>query len=525
MGLLRSSTRRMFLGRALSASALYLAANLLLKVPDARSCEHMENTENLQKLDIVHIADMHAAYNRDGAGSSPMARIRGYVEATRLRNSSTLFTSSGDDYEKGSLAEQLSRGGTTRQVVHALGFDVRTLGNHDFAWGMEEMLQFCDDATAAVLCANVTIGEAGASSSTRTGGPLEFAVRQVGRLKIGFFGLTTRPYGSDSLQHDGPIYPHQPQLVADFDHLAITQRIIARYRHEVDLLVLVSHLGITDDQTIARKTDGIDIILGGHSHSLLQEPLRVKDTTIIHVGSNGEWFGHLELTYDLNKKTIRAASLRMVDNRPTAANIAVLPQADPATEQRIAAILAPYRQELSEVVGMVREHQDRHAIAAIAGRAALATMSVDAALIEPLSVWREWRPGQLNRQDIFDAFQVEREPVGTPGTSSLYRSRLTGAQLLQARQTLSDCVFTGPANVDPHKTYRLAVQKNRFFGRPDLFPESLNVPSHDGTEVWQVVSRYAAAQWRRNLALDEGRTDNFEIVALDGAGTDKRPTL
>lgn len=524
MDLLPSPSRRMFLGRALSASALYLAANLLLKAPNVDAAEKMGNTKDLQTLDFVHVADMHAAYNGDAAGSSPMARIRGYVEEARRHNPLTLFTNSGDDYEKGSLAEQLSRGATTRQVVQALGFDVRTLGNHDFAWGMDEMLRFSDDATAAVLCANATIRGANGTSSTG-GGPVEFAVRQVGRLKVGFFGLTTRPYGGDSLQHDGPIYPHHPELVTDFDHLAIARRIIARYRHEVDLLVLVSHLGITDDQTIARKTEGIDLILGGHSHSRLNEPLRVKNTAIIHVGSNGESFGHLQLTYDLSKKAIRSTSLQLIDNRPNAENARSFAQADPATEQRIATILAPYQAELSEVVGMVKQHQDRQAIAAIAGQAALATMTVDAALVEPLSVWREWQPGQLNRQDIFDAFQVEREPVDTPGTSSLYLLHLNGRQLLQARLALADCVFTGPDNLDPHQTYRLAVQKNRLFGRPDLFPEALSLPSQDGTEAWQVVSHYAAERWRHNLALDQGRTETLDIVALDSTGNDKHPTL
>jgi hypothetical protein len=71
----------------------------------------------------------------------------------------------------------------------------------------------------------------------------------------------------------------------------------------------------------------------------------------------------------------------------------------------------------------------------------------------------------------------------------------------------------------------VAVQKNRYFGRPDLFPAALTVSSHIGTEVWQVVSHYAAEQWHHNLALDEGRTETLEIVALDTTGNDKHPTL
>ena len=516
---LRSPGRRQFLGQCLSASLVLAAAGitpgLTLGQPFSRHAE----ADGTQRIDFVHVADMHAAYNPDKVGSCPMARVRGYLQATRQANPFTLFTNSGDDYEKGSLAEQLSQGATTRQVVQALGYDVRTLGNHDFAWGLEELRRFCDDRRAAVLCANARLPRRDGAMP----GPADFVTRRVGRLTIGFFGLTTRPYGCNNRQHDGPIYAEHPELVMDFDHLAIARRIIARHRHQVDLLVLVSHLGITDDEIIARKTEGIDIILGGHSHTVLVEPLRVKNTTIIHAGSNGESFGHLSITCEVKSGAIRATSFRLVDNRPEA-HLSGLPAADPAVAQDITAILGPYMNEMEEVVGMVSQAQSRFDMASLAARAAVAVTSADAALIDPHTVWQEWPAGQLSRQDILDAFQVEREPVNTPGTSSLFLVRLTGTELLAARRELADCAYCGPTRIEPQSSYLLAMQKNRLVGRPDLFYSAPFSAPQPAAELWQVVSRHAEDQWRRNLALDQRHADGG-MVALSSPRAGDHPAL
>ncbi|MFH0785324.1 MAG: hypothetical protein V2B20_25685, partial [Pseudomonadota bacterium] len=92
----------------------------------------------------------------------------------------------------------------------------------------------------------------------------------LGCLRIGFFGLTTRPFGIDGGQHDGPVYANLPALEIDIDYIGIAKRIIAEYRQEVDVPVLVSHLGLIDDIAVAEQTNGLGLILGGHSHNSAQ---------------------------------------------------------------------------------------------------------------------------------------------------------------------------------------------------------------------------------------------------------------
>ncbi len=481
-----------------------------------------EGSSTTQKVSFVHISDMHANYNPGSDGISPASRVRGYYERVKRENPYTVFTNSGDDYEKGSIAEQLSRGRTTREVVQALGYDVRTLGNHDFAWGIAEFLMFANDPRAVVLSTNTKINR-------QIDGPLrdlpagftDFSVLKVGCLKIGFFGLTARPYSHDGQQHNGPVYPDVPALEMDFDFIGIASRVIARYRQEVDVLVLVSHMGITDDIAVAEQTTGIDLILGGHSHTTLDKPLQVQDTTIVHVGAHAEQIGRYDLTYDLHNRRIAESSLQLIGN--TGEN---LPVAE-GLNQAVAHILSPYQRQLNETVAEVDNSQSPQAMALIAARAAVQALRIDAAFIGVGSVWQEWRSGFLTRQDILNAFQVEREPVGTPGTSSLYLLEVLGADLLRARMAMQDAAYWGPSEIDPRLFYSVAMQKPQALDQERFFSRVIAIlPPQPLTELWEAVVMLAGDLHARNLSLDEGsgEQNNRELVATL-AGQKKYPTL
>jgi 5'-nucleotidase / UDP-sugar diphosphatase len=477
----------------------------------------------MQKISFVHISDMHANYNPGADGVSPMSRVRGYYEAVKDDNPFTVFTNSGDDYEKGSIAEELSHGRSTREVVQALGYDVRTLGNHDFAWGIKELLLFSYDPRAAVLSANTRINRH-INSPLRDipAGFTDFAVLNVGCVKIGFFGLTTRPYGNDGRQHNDPVYPNLPALEMDSDYIGIAKWVIAKYRQEVDVLVLVSHLGLTDDIAVAKNTRGIDLILGGHSHTTLDKPLRVKDTAIVHVGAHAENIGRYDLFYDLENKTIADTQFQLIANSPEKV------QGDESMNKAVTNIIKPYQQELKETVTELQSDQSQHNMALIAARATVKKLRIDAAFVGISSVWQEWRSGGLTRQDILDAFRVEREPVGTPGTSSLYLLDVTGADLLHARKILKDAAYWGPAEIDPFTFYTLAMQKSQALNQQQLFARKIAIaPPRPVAELWEVVANFAGDLSTRNLALDVGSDErwNEDLVALLTGQWKEHPTL
>ena len=467
-----------------------------------------EDRCTVQEISFVHISDLHAHYNPDKDGSSPMARIRGVYEQVKKENPYTIFTNAGDDYEKGSLAEERSRGRTTREIVHALRFDVRTLGNHDFAWGIEELFRFSNDPSAVVLASNIRMTPEKAGLLP---GWTDFSILTVGCVRIGFFGLVTRPWGEADRPYDGPYFREHPVLQADFKFGEIAKDIIARYRQEVDLLVLVSHLGLQDDILLAQQTGGIDLILGGHTHSTTSTPLLVNNTLIVHSGAFGETIGRMDIEYDVLNKRIAHTRFRLIANRP-----GEVPE-DEYTRGVVAEILKPYRQDLYEPVTHIRQDREKDTVALIGARAAVETLDMDAAFIHKGTVWQDWHQGRLTRQDILDAFRVERQPAGTPGCSSLYRMEMKGEDLVLARTVLKDCVYWGPAAINPKALYTVAVQKPQALNQTEIFGKKIGRSApKPAAELWETVVAFAQNLKSAGLALDQGMQENAgsSLVAL-----------
>jgi 5'-nucleotidase / UDP-sugar diphosphatase len=456
---------------------------------------------------------MHARYNPDKDGSNPMGRIRGYYLQTKKENPFTLFTNAGDDYEKGSIAEELSRGKSTREVVKAMRYDVRTLGNHDFSWGIEELLQFSHDPAAAVVATNTSMNSEGPHLSMAPGWT-DFTVLTVGCVRIGFFGLVSRPWNEKDQQYEGPFYSSFSALQTDFHCLERARDIISKHRKEVDLLVLVSHLGLPDDISLAEQTNGIDLILGGHSHTTMKEPMQVNGTTIVHTGAFGQTLGRFDIDYDVRNKHIVDSSFQLVANRPSN-----MPE-DLATTRNIANILENYGREMNESITEMSRNQDKRAMALIAAHAAVTTLKTDAALIDIGTVGPEWRQGRLTRQDILNGFKVERQPAGTPGQSSLYVMTIRGADLLYAATAMANSVFLGPPAINPLVSYTVALQKTQAFNQREFLGKTIGLSQPEpAAELWETVVAYARDRKMEGLSLDGGlgkrRTDNL-IALLQG---------
>lgn len=473
------------------------------------SCDSSAHT---QKISFVHVSDMHAQYNPGPDGTTPAGRIRGYYQLVKDENPFTLFTDAGDDYEKGSIAEELSQGESTREVVNAMRYDVRTLGNHDFAWGIEELLKFSHDPSAVVLATNTTMSrEVGAALPGGSPGWTDFAVLTVGCVRIGFFGLVTKPWGEDDQQYDGPFYRDIPTLQTDFHFIERGREVIAKHRHEVDVLVLVSHLGLPDDISLAEQTDGIDLILGGHTHSIMSHPQRIKNTSIVHVGAFAQKIGRFDMEYDLLNKRITGTHFDLVANQE--GEIAV----DQCTEGEVTGILKKFERELHEPITDVNHDQNKQAVAVIAARAAVETLKTDAALVNVKTVWQEWRQGGLSQQDILNTFRVEREPSGSSGSSSLYLLEVKGEDLLEATARLTDCVYWGPSAIAPAAVYTVAMQKTQAFNQQKLFGKQIGIsPPRPAAELWRTVVANARDHKVAGLSLDEGFRDlkNKNQIAL-----------
>lgn len=214
-------------------------------------------------VSLTHVADLHARYHVSRFAQTHdghhYAKIKAFANARAQLFPYSLFTGGGDDYEKGSIAEELSQGKATRLATFAMGFDVRVMGNHDFAWGEQEMLAFSDDPTAVTLASNTQYF--GANPSDFKSVP--YVEYELGCVRIGIIGLVGDAWDEFD---DEQKRNHLPNFATNQELVTAANDLVTKYRSRVDYLVMLNHLRVDQDIAIAQAVPGVDLILGGHAH-------------------------------------------------------------------------------------------------------------------------------------------------------------------------------------------------------------------------------------------------------------------
>lgn len=447
-----------------------------------------------KRFTLAHVNDLQARYSDRLGSKSRYAYIAGYLRALKIERPETLVLDAGDDYEKGALAELRSNGETTRRLVHAMPFDARTIGNHDFAYGEQAVLADVTQSPHPVLAANI------AHDAFKP-----YARFDVGCVKVGIVGLVTQGFGADDRQTSEPFCGVFKQ---DDHYIAIAQQVIDAHRAEVDVMIALTHLGLSDDSILAARTKGLDLIVGGHSEDLLEHPAPVKHadgtkTLIFQAGNYGQKIGRAEISVaPSGGLALGAYRIVNVDAKlPFAGDVDALAQkleddAAPDAHKVIARVRSPLHQ-----------HKD---MADLVRRAAVAEWEADVVVVGRDLFFSGLDRGELTLQRLYDSVLVQRQPSGTNGFSSLWSVELTAKQLEDlAKRWRNVAGFSWryeivfPPKIDPKKTYRLIIEKRALtFPGTYLAPE-VTLPA--GTfrgEIVDLLEQYARARYAKNLTID-----------------------
>lgn len=274
-----------------------------------------------QKLLILHTNDIHShlmgfapesdytpATLNDDATRGGMARLASAIGAARASaaaaGTGVLLLDAGD-FMMGTPFEFLATSASPElAMMHALGYDATTIGNHELDWtphGLAGILQAAvtNGVTVPILSSNMTFSAADPADDelqllANAGVIQPKLVKMVGGLKVGFFGLI----GANAVQ----VTPQSAPLT--FDPIAVAAaRMVQELRQtdKVDLVVALSHSGIDhdgqgEDAVLAGKVPGIDVIISGHTHDTLAQPARVGNTLIVTAGAYTAYLGQLALT-------------------------------------------------------------------------------------------------------------------------------------------------------------------------------------------------------------------------------------
>ncbi|MBH0061159.1 metallophosphoesterase [Pseudoalteromonas sp. NZS71] len=442
-----------------------------------------------QSVRFVHVADLHARF---GYEEQYFSRIKAYYNQVASQTPHTLFTNGGDDYEKGTVAEQLSQGTATEEAIKAMQFDLRVVGNHDYAWGPEKLLSYSQDENAIVLASNTRYEAEQLQDFAGVG----FAKVQVGCITLGVFGMTSVPWNElDEPIQDDPIPDFIKQFKMSWQWQQIAQSIVNQYSDDVDYMIMLSHLGVGQDTDMATNVPGIDLVLGGHTHGGESYTTLDNGAIVLQPDFYAKGITDLTLTFNLADKSSPVVDYKTIET-------ATIDERDEATKLAIDEIMGRYAPDAETEIAISENYPTDAQLAEITALAAKHSSTISAALLNPELVQKRWTPGTLTQEDFHKAFYVERQPSNTPGFNSIYKVTVSGSDLTTMFASQPDWFLLKPEDIQPTNNYEVALFKGAALN-PDLFFNSVTFSNVEPiAEAWWLLDKYARARTSQCLHLD-----------------------
>lgn len=250
---------------------------------------------------VLHTSDTHSCVEPVSRNYSDTAqadkggflRRAALVKQLRKERPELLLLDCGD-FSQGSAYYNLYHGEVEVKLMNAMGYDACTIGNHEFDFGLDNLARLIRMADFPFVCCNYDF----------TGTPCEGLVKpymiiERAGVRVGILGVCPQPDGLVTKSNYEPMKYTDPAVAA--------QPVINLLRNQehCDLVICLSHLGLAkgkgyDEDFIARTT-GIDLLLGGHTHTYLSHPAHAIDKAghevmIDHMGKNGRFVGSMDIT-------------------------------------------------------------------------------------------------------------------------------------------------------------------------------------------------------------------------------------
>lgn len=269
-------------------------------------------------ITILHTNDTHSQIdplpaNDANAGKGGVARRATVVKRVRKENPNTLLVDAGDVLQ-GTPYFNFYKGEVEYKAMSAIGYDVGTLGNHEFDNGVEALAKALTFANFDIVSANYDVKGTVLEQRVK-----RYVVKTLAGIRVGLFGLGVSPVAL--------ITPDNFKGVTYIDPVVAARDVVKKLREDerCALVVCMSHLGYnadakSGDSFVASQVDGIDFIASGHTHTFMKEPVTQTQpcgakTTIFQVGKSGIYVGRVDFIFrdgKLAKTAVRLLDLRDV---------------------------------------------------------------------------------------------------------------------------------------------------------------------------------------------------------------------
>lgn len=255
--------------------------------------------KNLKKLTLLHSNDMHGDFLAEKIDSKlvgGVSQLCGYVNKVRAEEKNVLYCIAGDMF-RGSVIDSEFKGISTIEIMNLLGPDVATIGNHEVDYGIPHLLFLEKCANFPIINANFYI---------RTNQRRMFEshyIAEIDGMKILFIGVITQ----DVLAHT-----RMEEYIGSFVDISEAAvevgRICNAYNAiDIDFTILLTHIGFEEDKALAAILDpawGVDVIIGGHSHTLPKEPALVNHILIVQAGTGTDQIGRFDIIVDTDRNGV-----------------------------------------------------------------------------------------------------------------------------------------------------------------------------------------------------------------------------
>lgn len=239
-----------------------------------------------EKLHILHTNDIHSHFQQIPYITGGIRKLKKELQD---RGESVIAVDLGDHADRMSPITEGTWGQANVKVMNATGYQYASIGNNEgLTFPKQKLLSLYEKANFQVLCANVLDIETNAIPPFMK----PYVIQQIGALRVCWISVTVA----------FPVYDLLGWKV--LDPISTVQRIVSEVREQADLVVLLSHTGFRNDQRLAQEVNGIDIIIGAHTHELLETGVVVGDTFIIQAGKFGQYLGQTTVEFDKHTKGI-----------------------------------------------------------------------------------------------------------------------------------------------------------------------------------------------------------------------------
>lgn len=319
--------------------------------------------QDLRRITILHTNDLHARFLPDERGRGGFAQLATAIRAEKERSEGALVLFAGD-LVQGTPVSSIFQGVPCYEVANLLGFDVATLGNHEFDYGWEKIREYLRVATFPIVAANV-VDEAG-TLLTGEG----YVIREVNGVRVAIVGVLTETLPRLTMERQRGPWRAAPVVET-------VRSLVPSLRPRADLIVVLGHLTGEEEEALLRQVPEVGVIVTGHPHGGQDAVKEVEDRLLVKVEAYGRELGRLDLEVDRRARRIASYQWRRIRIRSGEYDAA------PDVARLVESWEAKVRTLVDVPIGVAERDFDRREVGALIEAAMLEATGADLAYMNP----------------------------------------------------------------------------------------------------------------------------------------------